>query len=155
MAIDNIALVRRFTDEVWNKGNMSVCDELLSPKIKTRDPMFGLLDGIEAAKRQVLAFRTAFPDFHVSIDDVGAIGDKVYVRWTATGTHTGSLLGMPPTNRKGINSGITYNRLEGGKFMDAVYVWDVYGMLEQMGMLQPIHKLVAGAMQQPAARAPL
>ena len=149
MAIDNIGLVRRFTEEVWNKGNMAVCDELLSPKIKTRDPLFKELDGIDAAKRQILAFRTAFPDFHVTIDDAGAIGDKVYVRWTATGTHRGSLMGMPPTNRKGINSGITYNRLENGKFAEAYYVWDVYGMLEQMGLLQPMQKLATSAAQQP------
>lgn len=154
MAFDNIGLVRRFTEEVWNKGNMAVCDELLSPKIKTRDPFIGQLDGIEAAKRHVLAFRTAFPDFHVTIEDIGAIGDKVYVRWTATGTHTGSLMGMTPTNRKGINSGITYNRLENGKFVEAHYAWDVYGLLEQMGLLQPIQKLMPSGAQQQAARAP-
>ncbi len=153
MAFDNIGLVRRFTEEVWNKGNMAVADELLSPKVKTHDPFLGELDGIDAAKRHFLAFRTAFPDFHVSIDDIGAIGDKVYVRWTATGTHKGALMGVNPTNRKGIIAGITINRLENGKLVDAYYAWDVYKMIEQLGLLPPLQKVLSGAPVQPGARA--
>jgi len=153
MAVDNIGLVRRFTEEVWNKGNMNVCDELLSNKMKTHDPLLGDLDGLEAAKRHIQAFRTAFPDFHVAIDDIGAIGDKVYVRWTATGTHKGSLMGINPTNKKGVNSGVTLNRLENGKFVETHYVWDVYHMIEQLGLLPPLQKLITSGAQQPAARA--
>jgi steroid delta-isomerase-like uncharacterized protein len=151
MAVDNIGLVRRFTEEVWNKGNMNVCDELLSKQMKVHDPLLGDLDGLDAAKRQIQAFRTAFPDFHVAIDDIGGIGDKVYVRWTATGTHKGSLMGINPTNKKGINSGVTLNRIENGKFVETYYVWDVYKMIEQLGLLPPLQKLVASGAQ-PAAR---
>ncbi len=153
MAVDNIALVRRFTEEVWNKGNMNVCDELLSNKIKTHDPLLGDLDGLDAAKRMIQSFRTAFPDFHVSIDDIGAVGDKVYVRWTATGTHKGALMGINPTNKKGVNSGITLNRLENGKVVEVHYMWDVYHFIEQIGLLPPLQKLITSGMQQPTARA--
>lgn len=151
MAFDNIGLVRRFIEEVWNKGNMTVCDELLSPALKTSDPLMGTLDGIEAAKQHIRFFRNAFPDFKVVIDDIGAIGDKVYVRWTAVGTHKNALLGILPTNKKGIVGGITLNRMENGKFVEAYYTWDVYKMIEQLGMLPPLQKLVASA-PQPTAR---
>ena len=153
MAMDNTGLVRRFTEEVWNKGNMSVCDELLSPKVKTRDPFFGDVDGLDAVKRQIQAFRTAFPDFHVSIDDIGAIGDKIYIRWTASGTHKGSLMGMTPTNRKATQSGISMNRIENGKFAEVVYAWDVYKMMEQLGLLPPLQKMIQSGAQQQSARA--
>jgi predicted ester cyclase len=145
MAFDNIGLVRRFVEEVWNKGNMTVCDELLSPKLRTSDPLMGTLDGIEAAKQHIRFFRTAFPDFNVVIDDIGAIGDKVYVRWTATGTQKGALLGIVPTNEKGIVGGMTLNRLENGKFIEAYYTWDVYKMIETLGLLPPLQKLVASS----------
>lgn len=149
MAVDNIGLVRRFNEEVWNKGNMSVADELLSPKIKTLEPVMGELDGIEGAKRHIQVFRAAFPDLKITIDDIGAVGDKVFVRWTATGTQKGSLMGLPPTNRKGVIKGITLNRLENGKVVESFYAWDVYKLLELIGLVQPLSKLAPSA--QPSA----
>jgi predicted ester cyclase len=102
MAVDNIGLVRRFVEEVWNKGNMSVADELLSPNVKLYEPVLGDLAGIEGAKQHIRLFRTAFPDLNIAIDDIVVAGDKVFVRWTGTGTHKGSLMGLQPTNRKGM-----------------------------------------------------
>jgi steroid delta-isomerase-like uncharacterized protein len=147
MATDNIALVRRFVDQVWNRGNMNVCDEILSPKLRTHDPMLGDVDGIESAKQHVRLFRTAFPDFDTSIDDIGAIGDKVYVRWTATGTHRGNMMGITPTNRRGVVHGMTVNRFENNKIVETYYAWDVYGMIEQLGLLPPLQKLAASQPQ--------
>lgn len=152
MAMDNTVLVRRFVEEVWNKGNMAVCDEMLSPAVKTHDPMLGDIEGADSAKQHVKIFRAAFPDFNVSIDDIGAVGDKVYVRWTATGTHKGTLMGIAPTNRRGVNKGITVNRFENGKLVEQHYAWDAYKMLEQIGLLPSLQKLVSGQAQQPSAR---
>ena len=152
MAMDNIALVRRFVDEVWNKGNFAVIDEIASPKIKTHDPLMKDTEGLDAAKQHVRLFRTAFPDFNVAIEDIGAVGDNVYVRWSATGTHKGSILGLTPTNRRGVSHGITVNRFEGGKLVETHYAWDVYTMLENLGVLPTIEKF-ARSQPQPSARA--
>ena len=147
MAMDNTALVRRFIEEVWTKGNMTVADEIMSPKLKTHDPLLGDVDGIDAAKQHVKLLRTAFPDLNLTVEDIGAIGDKVYVRWKVTGTQKGSLMGMAPTNRKGVLTGITINRFENGKLVDQFYAWDVYKMIEQLGLLPPLQKLIAGQAQ--------
>ena len=152
MAMDNIGLVRRFVDEVWNKGNLSVIDEIVSPKLKTHDPLMKDVEGIDSAKQHVRMFRTAFPDLNVTIDDIGAVGDKVYVRWTTTGTHKGSLLGLTPTNRRGMIRGITINRFEGGKLVEEHYGWDIYNMLEQLGLVPTLEKFAKSA-PQPTARA--
>ncbi len=149
MAVDNIGLVRRFLEEVWNKGDMSVADELLSPKLKTYEPVMGELGGIDGAKQHIRLFRTAFPDLKITIDDIGAVGDKVFIRWTATGTHKGSLMGLQPTNRKGVIKGISLDRFENGKIVELFYAWDVYKLLENMGLVQPLSKLVPTA--QPSA----
>jgi predicted ester cyclase len=152
MAMDNTALVRRFVDQVWNQGNLAVCDEILSPKLKIHDPLLGDVEGLDSAKQHVRLFRTAFPDFTTTIDDIGAIGDKVYVRWTATGTHKGNLMGISPTNRRGVVHGISINRFDGGKIVETYYAWDVYKMLEQLGLVPPMQKLATGQAQ-PTARA--
>ncbi len=151
MAMDNTALVRRFVEEVWNKGNMSTCDELLAPKMQLHEPLMGDVEGIEAAKQHVRTFRTAFPDLRLVIDEIGAIGDKVYVRWSATGTQKGTLMGVPPTNRRGLIQGITINRFDNGKIADSFYAWDVYKMIEQLGLLPPLQQFIS-RQQQPTAR---
>ncbi len=151
MAMDNTALVRRFVEEVWNKGNMSTCDELLAPKVKLHDPLMGDVDGIEASRQHVRALRTAFPDLHTQIDEIGALGDKVYVRWTVTGTHKGTLMGVAPTNRRGMIQGITINRFDNGKIVDTFYAWDVYKLIEQLGLLPPLQQFIS-RQQQPTAR---
>ncbi len=149
MAVDNIGLMRRYIEEVWTKGNMSVADELLSPKLKLYEPVLGDLVGVDGAKQHIRLFRTAFPDLNVAIDDIAAVGDKVFIRWTATGTHKGSLMGLQPTNRKGVIKGITMNRFENGKIVETFYAWDVYKLLENMGLVQPLSKLAPSA--QPSA----
>ncbi len=149
MAVDNIGLLRRYIEEVWNKGNMSVADELLSPNLKLYEPVLGKLVGVDGAKQHIRLFRAAFPDLNIVIDDIGAAGDKVFIRWTATGTHKGSLMGLQPTNRKGVIKGITMNRFENGKIVETYYAWDVYKLLENMGFVQPLSKLAPSA--QPTA----
>lgn len=151
MAIDNVALVRRFVDQVWNKGNMAVFDELVSSKIKVHDPLVGDIEGLDAERNHVRSFRTAFPDFELTIDDIGAIGDKVYLRWSATGTHKGTLMGIPPTNRRGIVRGISMNRFDNGKLVDVYFAWDVYSMIEQLGLVPSLQQFLSRGAQ-PTAR---
>ena len=77
----------------------------------------------------------AFLDIRVAVEDQVAERDKVVSRWTATGTHTGDLMGIPPTGRRVDISGVTINRFSGGKIVEDWYQSDDLGMMQQLGVV--------------------
>ena len=140
MAIDIIAAARRHVEEVWNKGRVELAGEFVSAKLLTHDPFFGEYTGIEGEKQHVMKLRTAFPDFKLTIEDIGLAGEKLFMRWTATGTHRGPLMGMPPTNRYGIVKGIALMRFEGGKVVETWQSWDTLGLIASLGVAPSVEK---------------
>ena len=80
-------------------------------------------------------FRRAFPDFHDSIDIQVAEGDLVVTRFTSTGTHRGTFMGVEPTNKKLVWTGITIDRISGGKIVESWANWDMMGMMQQLGVI--------------------
>lgn len=81
-------------------------------------------------------FRTAFPnDMRYTIDDLFGAGDRVAVRWTASGTNTGSLMGLPATDKAVAVSAVYIFRVEGGKLAEAWGDFDALGMQQQLGLL--------------------
>ena len=76
-----------------------------------------------------------FPDARVTVEDQVAEGDKVVSRWTATGTHTGDLMGTAPTGRSIEIPGITISRFSGGKIAEDWYQSDDLGMMQQLGVI--------------------
>jgi predicted SnoaL-like aldol condensation-catalyzing enzyme len=98
MSEENKTIVRRWFEDFWNKGNLSVADEILAPTYTHHDPStadFGR--GPESEKKRATLYRTAFPDVRLNIDDMIAEGDRVAIRWTCRGTHKGDLNGIAPT----------------------------------------------------------
>ncbi len=140
---DNTATLRKFVDEVWNKGNVALCDQYLTKDTVGHDPLGGDMSGIDSFKNHVQALRTGFPDLTVTIDDIGASGDEVFLRWTVRGTHTGSLAGIPATNKQATVVGMTLNRFAEGKLAEQWYEWDTLGWLAQLGLLPRLDKLIA------------
>jgi len=86
---ENKAIARRTIEELWNKGNMAVADELLAANFVNHDPVGSSEYSLEAYKQEVSDTRTDYPDFHVTIEEQIAEGDKVVTRWTFRGTHQG------------------------------------------------------------------
>jgi steroid delta-isomerase-like uncharacterized protein len=144
MATDNIALAKRFIEEVWNKGNLNVVDELCAETCTVHDPMAKDLPTRDALKKHVQGIRAAFPDLRVNIDDVAASGDKVYVRWSSTGTHKGTLMGLPGTNKRSAIGGMSTNRVEGGKIAETWMYFDVLGLLQQLGIAPALDQFSRG-----------
>ncbi len=100
---ENKALARRAIDEIWSKGNLAVGPDIYSPNFVSHQhshPDIGDVRGLSALIEFVREFREAFPDFHDTIDDQVAEGDKVVTRFTSTGTHRGTLMGLQPTNKR-------------------------------------------------------
>jgi len=142
MATDNIALVRRLIEEVWNKGNLDVLGELVSDKYMGVEPIHGEVRGLEAFRRQVQSYRAAFPDLRMTIDDIGMSGDRIFVRWTGRGTHRGTFMGIAPTNNRGEIKGISIDRVSGGKVVEHQQSYDSLALFQVLGVVPPLDRLV-------------
>ena len=133
---DNKALVRRAYEEIFDQGNLAVVDELISPDYIEHDPNFPQpVRGPEGLKQYFMVFRTAFPDTHVTIEDMVAEGDTIAVRHTYRGTHKGDLMGMPPTGKQVTVTGIVIHRIANGKFVESWVNADNLGLMQQLSVV--------------------
>ncbi len=130
---ENKALLRRYTDEVVNKGNLDAADEMVAPGYVHHQPPNPDQHGIDRFKQLVVDLRTAFPDIHVAIDDQIAEGDRVATRITIRGTHLGEFLGVAPTGRKVEMKGIAIDRCSDGKIVEGWECSDALGLMRQLG----------------------
>jgi steroid delta-isomerase-like uncharacterized protein len=136
MSADNKAVVRRLYEEVWNKRKLEVINEIISPSHALQaSNIFGSSIGPEAYKRNALLFFAGYPDLHWTIEDTIAEKDKVVACWTISGTHKGDYLGVPATNKKVSVEGITIHHITNGKIMDSYVSWDIWGMMQQLGVV--------------------
>jgi predicted ester cyclase len=71
----------------------------------------------------------------VVIDDLVVAGDKVVTRWTASGTHKGPLMGIPPTGKTTAVQGIAVSRLVNGKFVEEWTSWDTLKFMQNLGLV--------------------
>ena len=131
---DNKALERRVFEEVLNKGNLALVDELFSPDNVVHTST-GPVHGSEGFKQFVNMYLSAFPDLQFTIEDMVAEGDKVVTRYTARGTHRGDLQGIPPTGKPATVTGIVISRYEGGKSVEGWLEFDALGMMQQLGVV--------------------
>ena len=132
-AEQNKATARRFIEEVWNNQNLAAIDELYAPNaIEHRDlPPFDL--DRESAKQYTAPLFSAFPDVHVTIEDMVAEGNTVVTRWTARGTHLGELMGIAPTGKTIAVMGISIGRHDAnGQLLESWTSWDRLTMLHQL-----------------------
>lgn len=126
--------VRRIYDEVLNKRDLDLLDELVDPNYIEHDPLPGQGTGIEGLKgRYRMLIEGLDPTF--TIEDMIAEGDKVVVRWTNAGTNVGEFLGIPATGRPFNIAGIDIYRVEGGKLAEHWHVVDVFSQMQQLGLL--------------------
>jgi len=124
--------------EIWNDGNLDLVDDVYATEIVVHSSPFPEdIVGIEGLKNWVTGTRTAFPDFHMTFDEIIVKGDKIVTRWTATGTNTDTLsmpLGdLAPTGKKIHISGFAINRVENRKAVEELVVYNVLDMLQQLG----------------------
>jgi steroid delta-isomerase-like uncharacterized protein len=135
----NRALIRRLFEEVWNKGNVAAAEAVASPNWIAHGNLPGQeMPGLVGVRRFISIYRTAFPDMHVTIEDQVAEGDKVVTRWTATATHSGPLMGIPPTGRHVTTSGIGIHRIVDGKIVEQWGTDDTLGLMQQLGVVPPL-----------------
>lgn len=131
---ENKAVVQRWFDEVWNHGSADAVDQLMAPDAMVHG-LGEAMVGPQAFKRFHAAYREAFPDVQIEIQDMVAEGDKVAFRWTATATHRGGSLGFAATNRNVRFEGMGIVRVRRGKLIEGWNAFDQLGMLQQLGVV--------------------
>jgi len=129
----NKVVVRRFVTEALSGRNVGVADEVLAPNYVNR------MTGADLAgfKGMLTGLKSALTDVRFDIDDLVAEGDAVVARWKMEATHTGSLMGEPPTGKKISSRGLTYYRLDNGRIVedDPLSTPD---LLQELGVHVPV-----------------
>ena len=132
----NVEIMQRWFDEVWNKQNVDVIDELFAEDgvaggLANDDgsPVIGPKDYKPFQQR----FLSAFPDLKVSLEDTVTEGEKIGIRCRVTGTHCGDGIGVQPCN-KAVDFGfIGIARIRDGKITEAWNSIDFLTMYQQLG----------------------
>jgi len=115
-----------------NTGDLALLDKLVAPDYIEHSEGF---QGVEPFKQQITTFRAAFPDLHVTIEDLIIDGDRFASRTTVTGTHTGDLMGMPATGKQINIATVDMGRIEGGQAQERWGGLDMYALLTQLGVI--------------------
>jgi steroid delta-isomerase-like uncharacterized protein len=132
----NKATFQRYVEEVGNEGNLELADEIFDRYLAHQSDGSVLERGPEDVKRFMGEFRQAFPDFHSTIEDQIAEGDKVVTRWTMRGTHQGEFRGIAPTGKQITVTGIGIFRFsDEGKVIESWDNFDQLGMMRQLGVV--------------------
>jgi steroid delta-isomerase-like uncharacterized protein len=132
----NKDFINTYTEDFWNKHNIAAFD-----KYYTTDFIMHFADGdqnSEQYKGVCQAYFTAFPDLHITTDDLVAEGDKITKVWTATCTHTGEFMGIPATGKQIVVKGIEVFHIVDGKITEVWASMDNLGMMQQLGVIPPM-----------------
>ena len=133
----DVAVVRRFIDEVINGGRLDLVDDLWSKDLAWHGGSLGEIHGLSAYKTFLGAAASgAFSGMHLKVHDVVAADGKVAVRFTNSGTHTGTFMGAPATGKHAEWLGVAIYTVVDGKIAEAWFGEDVLGMMLQLGVVQ-------------------
>jgi steroid delta-isomerase-like uncharacterized protein len=135
---DNKALIRRWFEEVWNKGRAEAIDEMFAAEGIAHglsDEQGEPIRGPENFRPFFYKFREAFPDITVIVEDTVAEGDKVAARCSVRGSHQGDSLGFAATQKPAEFTGIAIVRIEDGKIVEAWNNFDFMSMFKQLGAI--------------------
>lgn len=127
------AVMQRMIDDLWNKGDLAVADELFHPQ-STSPTAPQAAPGPDGVKAIVSMFRSAFPDYWIHIEDMVASGDRVAARFRQGGTHLGDLMGIPATGRSVEWTEMGMLRLTRGQIAESWYDVDMVGLFGQLGV---------------------
>jgi steroid delta-isomerase-like uncharacterized protein len=137
MAAENEALLRRWFEEVWNKGRVDAIDEMMTADCIAH----GLGDtqtvGPAAFKAFHAQFRGAFPDIKITLEDVVSQGDRAAVRFTIQATHGGDHLGVPASGKRVNTAAMSFVRCRNGQIAEGWNVVDMLGVMQQIGAIPP------------------
>ena len=130
----NKDIARRIYEEVINKRDLDVLEEVVRPDYIEHDPLPGQREGLDGIRDRYRMLIEGL-DPHFTIEDVIAEGDRVVVRWTNAGIHSGEFLGIPATGRPFEFAGIDIYRIENDRMAEHWHVVDQLTLLQQLGLI--------------------
>lgn len=130
-----MGLVRRVVEEIWNGGDLALAEVLFAPAYVNHGGLIpDLVCGPEAIKSGVTLYRTSFPTFHLTVEELVAEGAVVELAWAARS--------MPDSRARdarasapGTLRGTTRSRLAGGQIAESWTTWDRVGVLRRLGII--------------------
>ena len=134
---ENKRTVRRFFEVGPSKGDLDAANELLAPGFVLHVPL-PCSPGIQGIDEVVTACRAAFENLNVTVEDMLAEEDRVAARFTARGIHKGPFMGLPPTGKPIVMTGIEIFRLERGRIAELWGEANLIGLMQQLGILPPM-----------------
>jgi len=130
----NRRLIERYYNELWNQWSFPLVDQFLSPAVRFHGSVGVSVVGREAFLDYVHLIRSAFPDFHNTLEETLAEEDKVAARLTYRGTHQGKIFGVEPTGKHILYEGLALFRIGDGKITEGYVLGNVIHLLEQLGI---------------------
>lgn len=129
----NKAITRRYFEELWNQNSLAVIDEIIAPGV-VGHASGQTFRGADALRQRSRNLRSIYSDVRFDMEDQIAEGDKVLVRWTFRGKHTGEHLGAPPSGKEVTATGMNLFRLANRKIQEVWVESDDLGELQQLGV---------------------
>ena len=135
---ENKILTSREPLEVWNEGNLGLIDNIIAEGFVGHYDMGNTVSGVEGFKQYVSGLLTAFPDFHVTVNELFAENDLVVFQATASGTNLGPFGPIPATGKPWQNTAIVVRRVADGKIVELWQLGDMLSLLMQIGLVPPL-----------------
>ena len=133
---DQKKILSHLADELWDKGNYDVVDELFSPDLIDNNPLPGITPGREGYRQAAILMRTAFPDFKIEMLHQLAEGNLAVDHWQGTGTHLDDFLGIPGTGKQIRVDGLGLGRIDPtGRIVERWGQMTAMELMQQIGVM--------------------
>jgi len=130
---ENRALIRRWVDEVLNARGSG--EQFIAHDFVGHLAGFPPVQGREAYRQTGATHFSVFPDIHFTIEDMLAEGDKVVIRYSTRATHRGDYMGIAPTDKQVMATGISIYRIASGKIVEEWDSYDNLSVMQQIGVM--------------------
>jgi steroid delta-isomerase-like uncharacterized protein len=136
---DDAALVKDAIEVIWNRAELDRLAEFYREDFVSHQPSLGVPwdPGHEGLRKLITGTKRQFPDYHETIEDCVASGDRVFLRLTNRGTDTGGTQWTPPSGRSFEVSDYMLVRMQDGRIAEQWGMIDLYSMYVQLGLIQP------------------
>jgi len=150
---ENERLVRRFIEEVWNQRKLDIAPELIARDCQTHQLRSGAAltsvpRGPAAIKTHVAEWLGGFPDLRFTIEQIFSADDRVFTQSVMEGTHTGTWLEIPPTNKRVTIRMMTVHRIKNGRIVEDWVLVESLGLFQQLGLIATTPELLSQARMQ-------
>ncbi len=131
----NKQVARRYLEDFWNGDDVSVIDALVTPDVTGYPGSGQALQGSEVFKQRHAALRQVYSEPHFAVEDLIAEGDKVLLRWSFCGRHSGPIMGAAPTGKQITVGGMNLFRFVDSKIAELWVSADDFGEMQQLGVI--------------------